>query len=69
MSKGVKQGVVISSILVIVYTYEYIVLSKNNGFGFHVGTEHIGALCPSLNALNRMLSICTDFANQFKNVF
>ena len=78
MSNGVKQDGVISPILFIVYIDELIVLLKNNGFGCHVGTEFIGTLryandrtviCASLNALNHMLSICTDFAKQYNIVF
>ena len=65
-------------LLFIVYVDELIVFLKNSGFGCHVGTEFIGALgyadnltliCPSLNDLNHMLIICTDFAKQYNIVF
>ena len=78
VSNGVKQGGVISPILFIVYFDELIVLLRNSGFGCHVGTQFVGALgyaddltliCPSLNSLNHMLSICTDFAKQYNIVF
>ena len=78
VSNGIKHGGVISSVLLIVYIDELIVLLKNSGFGCHVGSEFIGALgyaddrtliCPNLNALTHMLSICTDFAKKYNIVF
>ena len=74
----VKQDCVVSPILCIVCIDELIVLLKNSGFGCEVGSEFIGILgyadhltliCPSLNALNHMLSICTDFGKQYNIVF
>ena len=51
---------------------------KNSGFGCHVNTGFIGSngyaddlilICPSLNALNHMLGMCTDFDKQYNIVF
>jgi len=77
-SNEVKQDCVVSPILCFVCIDELIVLLKNSGFGCEVGSEFIGILgyadhltliCPSLNALNHMLSICTDFGKQYNIVF
>jgi len=42
--KGSKTSGIILSLLFMVYVKELIVLLKYSGFGYHVGTESIGAL-------------------------
>jgi len=78
VENGVKQGGVLSPILFIVYIDELIVLLSKSGLGCHIGPHFVGALgyaddltliSPSLRALNTMLTICHNFAQEYNITF
>lgn len=78
ISNGVKQGGVMSPILFTVYIDELLTRLSQCGDGCYVGRRFHGAfgyaddvclLSPSLAGLTRMLSVCDDFALEYKVKF
>ena len=75
---GVKQGVVLSPILFIVYIDELIHRLQSSGIGCHVGKQYLGALgsaddltliSSSVRSLNKMLLICKKFDDEYNVTF
>ena len=71
-SNGVKQGGVLSPLLLNVYLDELILLLREQGVGCHMNGIFVGAFCypddvtflaPTGMALNAMLDTCTRFAD------
>ena len=71
VKNGVKQGGVISQILVYLYIDRLLLCLQRSGLGCHISnifmvtlsyTDDITLLSPSLYGLNRMLDICNKFA-------
>ena len=78
VSNGVKQGGVLSPILFIVYFDTLICRLQASGLGCHFGNNFVGALgyadditilAPSIQATNKMLNICEDYATEFNVTF
>ena len=72
MSIGVKQGGVLSAILLTIYIDKLLCKLKRSGLGCR--TSYVGALsyadditllCPSIKGLNKMLDICNSFADMY----
>ena len=75
---GVKQGGVLSPILFAVYIDELLMRLKRSDLGCHIGSEYVGALAyaddvcltaPSVEAINRMLLVCENFAHDYQVKF
>ena len=71
LMNGVKQGGVLSPTLFNLYIDRLLITLKNSGLGCHINGTYMGALsyadditlsCPSVHGLNKMMSICSDFA-------
>ena len=71
LKNGVKQGGVLSPTLFNLYIDRLLVTLKNSGLGCHINGTYMGALsyadditlsCSSVHGLNKMMSICSDFA-------
>ena len=69
---GVKQGGVLSAKLFTLYIDGLFTEIKQSGYGCHINNTYMGALsyaddiilsCPSIRGLNRMIKICSFFAN------
>ena len=69
---GVKQGGVLSAKLFTLYIDGIFTEIKQSGYGCHINNTYMGALsyaddiilsCPSIRGLNRMIKICSFFAN------
>ena len=78
LSNGVKQGGVLSPRLFTLYIDDLLVMLKESGYGCHINDIFIGALsyadditllCPSLGGLNKMIEICSLYANDFNITF
>ena len=78
VKNGIKQGGVLSPILFNIYSEEMLQRLKMSGFGCHVGDIFMGALayaddvvllCPTKYGLNRMLTICDVFSEEYKLLF
>ena len=72
VSNGVKQGGVLSPILVCIYIDNLLMSLKKNDIGCHVGSHFCGAfgfaddimlLSPSVSGLQNMLDCCSEFAS------
>ena len=72
MLNGVKQGGVLSAKLFTLYIDGLFTELKQSGYGCHINNTYMGALsyaddiilsCPSIRGLNRMIKICSIFAN------
>ena len=77
VNNGVKQGGVLSPILLSVYVDTLLVLLEQTGIRCHVNGSYAGAfcyaddlvlLCPSLSGLNDMLSMCSAFAQNYNKL-
>ena len=75
---GVKQGGVLSPILFTVYMDSLLLKLKTSRIGCHVNGTYVGALCyaddltllcPSLVGLNKMIRICTEYADEYNLTF
>ncbi len=75
---GVKQGGVLSPKLFTLYIDSLLVELRESGYGCHMGNTFAGALsyadditllCPSIRGLNKMLKICSTFADNFDITF
>ena len=71
LKNGVKQGVVLCPTLFNLFIDRLLVTFMNSGLGCHINGTYMGALsnanditlsCPSVHGLNKMMSICSDFA-------
>ena len=71
LKNGVKQEGVLSPTLFNLYIDRLLVTLKNSGLGCHNNGTYMGALsyadditlsCPSVHGLNKIMSICSDFA-------
>ena len=71
LMNGVKQGGVLSPILFNLYIDRLLITLKNSGLACHINGTYMGELsyadditlsCPSVHGLNKMMSICSDFA-------
>ena len=69
---GVKQGGLLSAKLFTLYIDGLFTELKQTGYGCHINNTYMGALsyaddiilsCPSIRGLNRMIKICSIFAN------
>ena len=78
VSNGVKQGGVISPILYCVYVDGLFSELCDSGVGCYMGSTYVGAfgfaddfkgLAPSVSALNKMISICVDYASRYDIVY
>ena len=78
VSNGVKQGGVISPTLFTCYIDGMLERLKLSGLGCHMGQEYTGCvsyaddlvlLAPSISALRGMISICEQYASEFKIKF
>ncbi len=78
LSNGVKQGGVLSPKLFTVYIDSLLDELKQSGYGCYLNDVFVGALsyadditllCPSLRGLNKMLDICSHFAELFNITF
>ena len=74
LCNGVKQGGVISAKLFTLYIDSLLIQLKESGYGFHMNGTFMGALSyadditiisPSIRGLNKMLSICAEFAHNY----
>ena len=75
---GVKQGGVLSAKLFTLYTDGLFTELKQSGYECHINNTYMGALsyaddiilsCPSIRRLNRMIKICSIFANSHHITF
>ena len=78
MTNGVKQGAVLSPILLTMYIDGLFYELKRAGVGCHINGEYAGAfgyaddivlLSPSLCALKHSITMCEDYAKRFKILF
>ena len=78
LSNGVKQGGVLSPRLFTLYIDNLLILLTDSGYGCHINDVFMGALSytdditllsPSLNGLNNMLKICSQYAIDFDITF
>ena len=78
VTNGVRQGGVLSPLLFSVYVDDLLEKLKNNGIGCHIGHHFVGALgyaddiillCPSVTGLNKMISICVEYADEHNILF
>ena len=74
LCNGVKQGGVISAIFFTLYIDSLLIKLEESGYGCHMNGTFMGALSysdditiisPSIRSLNKMLSICAEFANNY----
>ena len=77
-SNGVKQGGVLSPVLFCVYLDILLERLSSLGVGAHLGELFVGALgyaddlalvSPSVSAMDSMLGVCEDFANEYDVMF
>ena len=75
---GVRQGGVLSSILFNVYFDELLHRLQQNDIGCHIWTILTGALCyaddllllcPTIKGLQKMITICSEFATEYDVTF
>lgn len=75
---GVKQGGVISAILFTLYIDGLLLRLKESGYGCHINGTFMGALSyadditlisPSIIGLNKMIAICSKFADDYSITF
>ena len=78
IANGVKQGAILSPILFCVYIDDLLNRLNGSGLGCHVGhlsfagigyADDVCILSPSINALQRFLKICENFANDYDILF
>ncbi len=78
ISKGIKQGGVISPILFTIYIDQLLLRLKCKPFGCHIGHNYCGALgyaddivllAPTLTNMDSILEICHKFANGYDVLF
>ena len=78
VTNGVRQGRVLSPLLLSISVDDLLVKLKNSGIGCHIGHIFVGAfgyaddlilLCPSVVGLNKMIKICEDYANEHDILF
>ena len=78
ISNGVKQGGVISPVMLNLYLDNLLISLKQSGLGCHINGTYMGALgytddirltCPSLYGINYMLDICNQFAKNNHVIF
>ena len=66
LCNGIKQGGVISAIVFILYIDNLFLNLKESRFGCHISYIHDNTLISrSIRVLNKILSICADFANNY----
>ena len=77
-SNGVKQGGVLSPTLFCIYMDELISSLRSSQIGCHIGNLYAGALAyaddltllaPNLRAIQKMLSICEQFAEEYSVLY
>ena len=78
VSNGVKQGGVLSPVLFSVYVDDLFKRLESNGVGCHIGNHFVGCigyaddltlLAPSGKALQTMIKVCEDYADDFDILF
>jgi len=77
-TNGVKQGGVLSPVLLCVYTDNLLVRLSNANVGCFIGSNYVGALAyaddlvllaPTASALRKMLAICDVYAAAYSMSF
>ncbi len=75
---GVKQGGVLSTILLAIYMDKLLIRLKKSSVGCHIGNVFVVALtyaddvtliCPILKSLNMLIKICEEFAKEYNIAF
>ena len=78
LANGVKQGGVASAIFFTLYIDSLLIQLKESGYGCYIDGIFIGALSyadditlisPSIRGLNKMINICSDFADDYHITF
>ena len=78
IANGVKQGGVLSPILFSIYMDNLIKRLKDSNIGCKIGNNYVGVFCyaddltlisPTLTGLKCMLSICENYADEYKILF
>ena len=78
VTNGVRQGGVLSPLLFSVFVDELLEKLKKKGIGCHIDHLFTGALgyaddiilvCPSVTAMNEMIKICENYANEHNILF
>ena len=78
IANGVKQGGVLSPILFGIYMDNLIKRLKDSNIGCKIGNNYVGVFCyaddltlisPTLTGLKCMLSICENYADEYKILF
>ena len=78
MLNGVKQGGVLSPVLFCIYMDELLHRLEKFGAGCYIGNQFYGGfgyaddlkvLCPSISGLQKLISICEKFGNEYDMIF
>ena len=78
VSNGVRQGGILSPLLFSIYVDDLLIELKKSGLGCHIGNRFFGALgyaddivilCPTKNALKKMIKICENYALEHDILF
>ena len=78
MLNGVKQGGVLSPVLFCIYMDEQPHRLEKSGAGCYIGKQFYGGfgyaddlnvLCPSINGLQKLISICEKFGHEYEIIF